>query len=203
MVTIQPVNFYVPPEIQLGLATGDLIRFGGVVRDGGGHLVKHLREVPLDSNGEEAALRLAARLRNPWVVAGLGLGAAAIASIATLAVRKTRKAQEIVARYNASFAAYLESVQDGTLDEDAIDRLIADLDAVNASSEEGKITLGFSPEQSQTLVRLVADFTRELAKANSVELDRDQTNESESEHDPVIYLRRHLETQKRIFTEAA
>jgi hypothetical protein len=63
MITIQPVNFHIPPDIQSGLASGDLIRYGGVVRDGAGQLVKHLKEVPLSESGRDAAQRLAASLK--------------------------------------------------------------------------------------------------------------------------------------------
>lgn len=203
MVTIQPVNFYIPPEIQAGLASGELIRYGGVVRDGAGQLVKHLKEVPLSESGRDAAQRFAASLKNPWVVVGVGLGAVAITSITTFAVRKRTAAKRLVAQYNTSFGKYLEGVRDGTLDANIIDQLISNLDAVKASSDMGTITVGFSTEQSETLVNLVAEYTAKLAAANSVDLDLLGANEASSGGGAVTNLRSHLEAQKQIFKRAA
>ncbi len=39
---IQQVAFEVPAEIAVGLATGKYVQWGGVVRDGAGHIVRHL-----------------------------------------------------------------------------------------------------------------------------------------------------------------
>jgi hypothetical protein len=74
---------------------------------------------------------------------------------------------------------------------------------VKASSDSGKITVGFSTEQSETLVNLVAGFTAKLAAANSVDLDLLQADESSSNGNAVTDLRSNLEAQKRIFNRAA
>jgi len=118
------------------------------------------------------------RLRNrKGVVIRLGVVAVAATAggAAYLATRKTKAEQLLelptsVESYSASLAAYLEAARHGALDAEIIDRLIADLDAVKAESDSGTITIEFSPEQSETLVGIVAVHTRKLAEANQLEL---------------------------------
>ena len=46
-MSLQQIAFLVPPELDLGLATGELIRYGGVVRNQAGEIVAHLEEVDI------------------------------------------------------------------------------------------------------------------------------------------------------------
>lgn len=46
-MSVIQVAFDIPPAIQKGIDEGTLIRFGGVVRDTAGHVVKHLDEVTI------------------------------------------------------------------------------------------------------------------------------------------------------------
>ncbi|MFK4690732.1 hypothetical protein [Streptomyces pristinaespiralis] len=206
----QPSYFYIPPEIEAGLLGGDLIKHGGIVRNQMGQIVKHLKEVPLPLSNEKAAARVAGILKNsrvliPTAVVGT-LVAGAVVIVAAKKRRQSRKPQvlECVQSINASLAAYVEAVHEGRLELDIIDRLIADLDSVKAySGEDGSITLDFSTKHAEMLVNIVVDYTRRLAEANSVNLDELQGVTPASENDAVVDLRRHLEVQRKIFTEAA
>ncbi|WP_329178594.1 hypothetical protein OG754_31520 [Streptomyces decoyicus] len=206
----QPTSFYIPPEIEAGLLGGNLIQYGGVVRNQMGQIVKHLKEVPLPVCNEKAVARVAGMLKNPrflipiTVVGAVAAGAAAI--VATKKRKHTGKCEvpECIQSYNASLAAYVEAVHEGRLEVDIIDRLIADLDAVRAySGEDGSITLDFSTKHAEMLVNIVVDYTRQLAEANSVDLNELQGVAPASENDVVVDLRRHLEVQRKVFTEAA
>lgn len=201
--------FFIPPEIEAGLASGDLIKWGGIVRNQAGQIVKHLKPIPLPDNAQQAAVSAATRLKNPRVLivaAIIGTVAAGAAVVATARKRKKPVEQavpECVTNYNASLAAYLEAVREGQLDADIIDRLISDLDAVMAySDDDGSITLDFSTEQAAMLVQLVVDSTKQLAEDNSIDLDELQGEEPETDS-KVVDLRRHLEVQRRIFNGAA
>ena len=55
---IQQVAFEVPAEIAVGLASGKYVQWGGVVRDGAGHIVRHLKPADVQ-NGANKALRIA------------------------------------------------------------------------------------------------------------------------------------------------
>jgi hypothetical protein len=112
-----------------GLLSGDLIKYGGVVRDRSGHIVKHLDEVQLPAGDEKAAARVAAMLKNPRVLIVAGAAVVAGTSYAAARRRKLAVVPECVERYNTSLGAYLEAVQEGRLDAGIIDHLISDLDA--------------------------------------------------------------------------
>lgn len=99
-------------------------------------------------------------------------------------------------------AVYLEAARHGTLDAEIVDRLIADLDAVKAESDSGTITIGFSPEQWETLVGLVAGHTRNLAEANQLELSN-LPEPANALGATIIELRPYLEVQRELFSRAA
>jgi hypothetical protein len=200
-------NFVVPPAIQLGLASGDLIRFGGIVRNRAGEIVVHLKEIPLLAGDEKAAAGVAA-LKNPRVlIPTLVVAAAAVGGALFAAVRRRKLAvvPECVERYNTSLGAYLEAVQEGRLDAGIIDQLISDLDAVVAYSDENgnSISLDFSTNQAAILVKIVVDSTKQLANENSIDLSEFHEEAPASEGGAVVDLRRHLEVQKQIFADAA
>jgi hypothetical protein len=203
VTTIQPVSFLIPSDMQVGLASGDLIRYGGVVRNTAGQVVMHLKEAPLTERGQQAAQRILAELKNPVVVAGVGLGVVVLTGVTAFALWRRKRAHDLLAAYNASFAAYLEAARDRTLDEGVIGRLIADMDAVKESVDTGKIIIGFSTEQSEVLVNLVFDYTRQLAELNDIELEDAQAESTQDQRNTVIDLRRHLEVQRQIFARAA
>jgi anthranilate/para-aminobenzoate synthase component II len=191
------------------MLAGEYVRVGGVVRDHGGQLVKLLGDAsPIDDAQEAAKASIAKVLRNRTVV-GIGLGFAVVAATAGGAAyrakRKTKAAQlelpTSVENYSDSLAAYLEAARHGSLDAEIIERLIADLDAVNAESHSGTITIEFSPEQSETLVGIVAGHTRKLAEANERELSN--LPEPATQGATIIELRPYLEVQRDLFSRAA
>lgn len=114
------------------------------------------------------------------------------------------EAPECVQRYNASLAAYVEAIHEGRLDLQAIGGHIADLDAVKGySDEDGSITLDFSTKQAEMLVEMVVGYTKQLAQDNAVDLDELEDRVSPDGAGTVIDLRRHLEVQSHIFSEAS
>ncbi|NYF16016.1 hypothetical protein HDC37_000830 [Microbacterium sp. AK009] len=202
-----------PLDLELGLLSGDFIRYGGVVRDTAGRLVTHLKEIPTPEVVVEGAKRAALSLKNPWVVVGMGvLTLVAVGGGVVIALSKRKKdaepvIPECVQNYTEALRAYLDAIQNGALDADIIDRLIVNLDAVIAYGEEGDTTVAFSPDQLATLTNVVLDYTAELAKANDFELDGPETpstsTSTSTDGGEVVDLRRYLELQRRIFGEAA
>lgn len=200
---ISQQTFFIPPEIQAGLAVGDLIQYGGIVRNQAGQIVKHLKVIDLPASSEKAAVAAIKVLKDPKVVAGAAIVAVAAAGAGALAAARKRKraVPDCVAAYNASLAAYLEAVQEGQLDAHIIGNLIAALDAVESYSDEGgSIALDFSTDQAALLVKLVVDSTKQLAEDNS--LDVKELDEPAA-GDNVIDFRRYLEVQRRLFEEAS
>ncbi|WP_410562294.1 hypothetical protein [Amycolatopsis sp. cmx-4-61] len=201
---IQP-TFYIPPEIEARLLTGDLIRYGGVVRNKAGRLVVHLTEISARKPNEDAVGAAVWMLKKPVVLAGLAtLAVVGTATTAIAIARKRKRAlPESVENYNDSLRAYLQAVRSRSLEAEIIGRLIADLNAVKAYSENGNTTVDFSTEQSETLVQVVIDYTRHLAQANSIDLDELPESTPSSTDAPVMDLRRYLGVQQRIFNDAA
>lgn len=209
MAVIQPA-LDIPDDVALRVLTGEYVRAGGVVRDHAGRLVKLLDDAsPIDDAQEAAQGSIAKILRNRQCVL-IGLGVVAVAATAGgaayLATRKSKAPQPelptSVESYSASLAAYLEAARHGTLDAEIIDRLIADLDAVKAESDSGTITIGFLPEQWETLVGLVAGHTRNLAEANQLELSN-LPEPANALGATIIELRPYLEVQRELFSRAA
>ncbi|MBU4616219.1 hypothetical protein IM877_16005 [Rhodococcus sp. GG48] len=193
---VQVVALIIPSDIQAGLDAGRLVQWGGTIRNLEGHIVKHLDEVPLPQNGLANAQRaVAAILRDKRVVTVIVVTTVVGSAATVIAVRERRQAKRCVAALNASLIAYLEAARDARLEEAAIARLLADLDAAEAYSKQGNVAV------ATMLVELVMEYTGKLAAANSVELD-DLDTPSAGEA-TVVDLRRHLEAQRGIFHGAA
>lgn len=207
-MTVVPVAYDIPEDILAGLVSGALTRFGSVVRDRTG-IIAHLKEVDLPAGDHApAGAAIAAALKNPKVLIGLGVVVlAAAGGVAIWATKKKSLGQPgvpiSVSEYNAALAAYLEAIQNGSLNVDVLDRLISALAAVKTDTDAGDITIEFSVGQSEALVNLVADYTRTLAEANSVDLGDPAAPTPSSTDNPIVDLRHWLELQKRTFDEAA
>jgi hypothetical protein len=108
-----------------------------------------------------------------------------------------------VQKYNESLTAYLEAARAGT----SMQTLSVDSSRiwtpVKAESDIGKITIEFSPEQSETLVGIVADHTRKLAEANQLALADLEERVPELGSGTIIDLRSYLQIQGRVFSGVA
>lgn len=209
-MAVEQVPLEIPDEIFARLLTGEYLRVGGVVRDQAGRLVKLLDDAsPIDEAQEAAKAGIGKALSNRTVV-GIGLGIVAVAATAGGAAyrakRKTKAAQlelpTSVENYSDSLLAYLEAARRGNLDAEIIDRLIADLDAVKAEVDNGTNTIEIRPEQSDTLVGLVAGHTRKLAEANEREMSS-LPEAANTQGATIIDLRPYLEAQRDIFSQTA
>lgn len=206
MALIQ-VAYDVPDEIFAGLVTGDLTRFGSVVRDSK-EIIAHLKEVSLPEPDQAAdAAGLAAALKSPRVLIGLGVAVVVVAGagLAIWAANRKKAPAEIepsrpVDEYNAALADYLESIKEGRLDAETLDRLIAAIDVIRQEAADGSLTIEFAPEQAEALIELVADYARRLAAANSVEVDEP---DERVDANPVVVLHDWLKAQRDTLDSAA
>lgn len=207
---ILPVNYLVPPEIASKLATGELVRFGSVVRDSK-EIVLHLKEVQIPS-AEEGLVAAAKAVisKNPKVSVGVGLALVAAGSAYVWSAKKRKRNSVIdpevpasVSALKEALAKYLEALQSGSLDAEIVNRLVSALDTVGEDADSGNLTIELSTEQLSALVDLVADYTRELADANGIM----RINSGDSIESPAVApigeLRRRLQYQQRVFNEAA
>ena len=208
MTIVQPVNFEIPAEIAKGLASGDLVRFGGVVRDSAGHIVTHLKEVPAAVERTKGAIeRAAGKLGGNRIAFAVCTGTlvVAAATAGTIAVMRARKLERIEARYIAALGVFLKGIRDGNLEKDNIDELIAALDVVTEQSVGKRLQLNSANADFQALVETVTSYSQALADANQPTAVAIESIEEASEDEfKIVTLRRQLDYQRRLFggTEA-
>jgi hypothetical protein len=203
----QPLLF-VPPEIELGLLQGTLKLFGSVVREADtGRIYKHLTElVPSPEKAEEAVKSMKL---NPKIVISVVATAAVVGGGITYLVKKRKDSRpipvedlpECVTNFDASLGAYIAAGREGALDAQIVERLLEDLDAVKAFSDEGN-EVKISLDDMVPLFDMVIAHTLRLAAAYNVEVE-DLDEQGDSEDGVVVSLRRHLEAQKAILAEAS
>lgn len=207
MMIEQPLLF-VPPEIELGLLEGTFKLFGSVVREADtGRIYKHLTElVPSPEKAEEA---LKSMKLDPKVVISVVAVAAVVGGGVTYLVKKRKDSipvpvedlPECITNFDGSLRAYIEAGRAGALDAQIVERLLEDLDAIKAFSDQGN-EVKISLDDLVPLFDMVIGHTSRLAEAYNVDVE-DLDEEGDSEDGVVVSLRRHLEAQKAILVEAS
>lgn len=210
---IQQVAFEVPAEIALGLAAGKYIQWGGVVRDGAGHIVKHLKPADVQ-NGANKALQIAdqaaqlAKQNKKVAIAALAVaGVAAVGGGIYAGMTHVRHGKEeamrkrCMADFNAAFSEYLKALGDGELTVEKIDRLEDAIAALN-DGKEG-FTVEIKGDQFEDIVKSVRDYTNRLSKANGQKTSSVILGLFEKKPNDVEGLRECLSTQREILLRAA
>jgi hypothetical protein len=207
---IQQVAFEIPLELTEKLLSGDYVRYGGVVRDAAGHIVRHLKEIPLPVQDESVLAKALAAIKKPKSIILIGIGIVVVGGIVFLVEQNKKKRNsdilevpQCVDNYNNALCAYLQAIRNAELNLDIINSLISALDEIRENFDGGKISIEFSMEQLDTLVNLVFDYTQKLAEANSVEFTEVQKTETMTAENAVVGLRYYLDLQKQIFESAA
>ena len=198
------IAFEIPPEIQVGIDAGALLRFGGVVRDRAGHIVKHLEEVSMpeadNSAGENTVVQFAKK--NKYFIIGIAIAAIAAGVIYVVVKNKKNKEERIpkcVADFNESFAEYVDSIKMGAVSEKKIDKVMIALEEIKRNQEKETITITFSVENISLLLGMVRDYTMKFAEANSFEIQEEDIKE----YDEIDGLQHYLKIQKQIFEKCA
>lgn len=210
---IQQVAFEVPAEIALGLATGKYVQWGGVVRDGAGHIVKHLKPADVQ-NGANKALQIAgqaaqlAKQNRKVAIAALAVaGVAAVGGGIYAGMTHVRHSKEDAMRkrrmadFSAAFSEYLKALGDGELTVEMIDRLEDAISALN-DDKEG-FTVEIKGDQFEDIVKSVRDYTERLSKANGEKAPNVILGLFEKKPNDVEGLRECLNTQREILVRAA
>ena len=203
-MAITQIAFKIPPEIQAGIDAGALLRFGGVVRDRAGHIVKHLEEVSMpeadNSAGENTVVQFAKK--NKYFIIGIAIAAIAAGVIYVVVKNKKNKEERIpkcVADFNESFAEYVDSIKMGAVSEKKIDKVMIALEEIKRNQEKETITITFSVENISLLLGMVRDYTMKFAEANSFEIQEEDIKE----YDEIDGLQHYLKIQKQIFEKCA
>lgn len=210
---IQQVAFEVPAEIAAGLATGKYVQWGGVVRDGAGHIVKHLKPADVQ-NGANKALQIAdqaaqlAKQNKKVAIAALAVaGVAAVGGGIYAGMTHVRHSKEDAMRkkqmadFNSAFSEYLKALGDGELTIETIDRLEDAIAALN-DGKEG-FTVEIKGEQFEDIVKSVRDYTDRLSKANGEKTSNAVLKLFEKKPNDIEGLKECLNTQRGILLRAA
>ncbi len=210
---IQQVAFDIPKEIALGLASGEYVQYGGVVRDAAGHIVKHLEPVDVSNDVNKAiqvatqAIQLAKENKKTAIgvlaVAGVAAaGGAVYAGVTHLQHKKEERARKTAMDdFNAAFSEYLKALGNSELTVEKIDELENAISALSGS-EKG-CTIEIESEQFKSLVKSVRDYTERLSKANSAKSSNDVFKLFEKKPNDISGLKECLATQREILTQAA
>ena len=210
---IQQVAFDVPKEIALGLASGEYVQYGGVVRDAAGHIVKHLEPADVSNDVNKAiqvaaqAIQLAKENKKTAIgvlaVAGVAAaGGAVYAGVTHLQHKKEERARKTAMDdFNAAFSECLKALGDSELTVEKIDELENAISALSGS-EKG-CTIEIESEQFKGLVKSVRDYTERLSKANSAKSSNVVFKLFEKKPNDISGLKECLATQREILTQAA
>lgn len=210
---IQQVAFEVPAEIAAGLATGKYVQWGGVVRDGAGHIVRHLKPVDVQNGANKAlciadqAVQLAKQNKKVAVAALAVAGVAAVGGGVYAGMTRVRRSKEDALRkkrmadFNSAFSEYLKALGDGELTVEIIDRLEDAIAALN-DGKEG-FTIEIKGEQFEDIVKSVRDYTERLSKANGEKAPNVILGLFEKKPNDIEGLKKCLNTQRGILLRAA
>ena len=110
---------------------------------------------------------------------------------------------EYVKEFNNALSAYLDEVRVGNLNEITLDTLIEELNRMKERIGSNESEISFSSEQLGTLMNIVFDYTRQLAKANSYKVVKLIMPETDSTEEAIGSLKECLSIQKQIFATAS
>jgi hypothetical protein len=225
MAIIQ-VAYEVPDDVVEGLATGVLTRYGSMIRGHTGYKL-HLKEVPIpqpenitavESTSASAASKSVFSVvkdtvrKHPVaaVMTGVVVGTATVGGIAYRKFKAKKKQTEgkielleYEKDFNNAFSAYLDEVRAGNLEESTLDTLIEELNQMKERIDSSESEIIVSAEQLDTLMNIVFDYTRQLAKVNSYKIVKLRKPETDSTEEAIIGLQECLSIQKRIFETAS
>lgn len=210
---VQQVAFDIPAGIAKGLVAGDLTRYGGIVRNSAGQIVKHLKEVPI-SPAEEGALKQAvqkamslAKGKKEILIPVIFItGAFLIGGVIYSAVKDKEKKEaqrNAVKNFNARLTNYLNALRSESLTLDEVSNLQSAISELEAVLGGGDLTIEIPGEQFTALITAIVDYTSRLAEANDNTLNSDDISVEGNEKSGLKLLSNCLAVQRHIFENAA
>ena len=190
-MSIEQVAFAVPADVASGIASGELTRFGGIVRQANGAIYAHLKEVQVPQSSGGAASKVLSSTKGRVCFGGflllVGLSGAAYS------VRR-RKVGECVGRLSLAMQAYVKAVQERNMNVGVISDLLESLEAIE-NLKCRRFYRVMEGVEFQEFVHFVADYSREFIARNQVE---SAVCEAERNAE-VVDLKQYLECQRNLF----
>ena len=214
------VDMEIPAEIYEGIISGNLIRYGGVVRDQAGRIVKHLNEVSSRSNNH-TQLAKARELPNEFsnlrklekfasehkVLIGVA-GLVIICYIGYKVYEYNKPAKDEMSsiqplsnsNFDVALKNYLEAINSKNLDETTLDMLISNVDHIIDCDDEN-VVLNIDAEKFKSILGIVYDYTLEFASLNNVQIGEKPLPDFDDENCVFYKLKKYLDAQKKVFQE--
>src|SRR5690606_36732742 len=117
--------------------------------------------------------------------------------------RRQRAVPDCVTRWNETLHAYLEALELQSLDVGLVESVLASLDDLQGYSEDGTVIIDLTTGQFVSLLEMLVDYTERLAEANAVAGTTGLHLAPVRDSGTVAEIRRHLEAQRSILSEAA
>ncbi len=218
-MSIIQVALDLPPEIQKGLLEGTLVRYGGVIRNASGQIVKHLQDAPLPkvsatasppikapvpkaTSGLQKVGQFVKKNKNPIII--ISVVAIAVTTAAIVYVKKRNKddnetdVPDFFERFDTAFSKYITCIKNGTMTESIINELLASISELEKNKEAGNVTITIPIDNSELLMGLIKGYTEKLATVNnySYDLSCDSTDE-------LQLLKHYLNIQINVFRHAS
>lgn len=213
----------IPEELLPALASGEMIRRGGVIVDNASkQVVKWLDEIPMVQTNtcapvEAASASIAKASITSRILAtikqhkaasiGIGIGVVIAIGCTVYYVvdkNKQKKANDkqipnSVVNFKAVFSTYLIEARDGTLSIDTVKKLEKAIALLEHDAEGNSITLDFSNDDFHKLMSSLLDYTKRLTDAKKLESSIDQAPIDNN----LVCLKKCLEQQRNVLEKAA
>lgn len=192
-MSIEQVAFEIPERIEAGLATGELVRYGGVVRDGAGHIVMHLKEIPTPQFDKAlASARAFAKANKTTLIVGTAATFAIGGTAIAVTAMKRMKIDKADKQLQAAMSAYFKAIVAQDMNAKVIDELDRSLGELRALT--GKPTTDLI--DGDVLDSLI-DYSRNFIVHNApARLEQTETAQ-------LVSLENYLAEQKKIFDQAS
>lgn len=203
--------FFIPDDIDAGLATGSYRRIGSVIRyavgPNKGQIVKHLQTVDLKSAEKVQGIGTKAIQFVSTHKKEIGIAVISVtivsAGVWRYKVWKNHKPKTLT-EFRSTLDVYIKGIRVGNMNVEKINNLIAALDVLKRHKNYNKISIQLTTEDLEVLLGRIYEYTIKLAKDNRVEFPDGELCASGKEgKDAIINLQQYLKVQKRIFETIA
>ena len=223
MDALVTTKLIIPEELLPALASGEMVRRGGVIVDNASkQVVKWLDEIPIvQTNTTALAKTTAASATKASITSkilttikhhkgasiGIGIGlVVAIGCTIYYVVDRNKQKKEAsnripnsVVDFKAAFSTYLSEARLGTLSVSTVERLEKAILVLERDSGNSNITLDFTGDDFHMLMVSIIDYTRRLTESKQQECVIEEIPNDNN----LVYLKKCLETQREVLTSAA
>ena len=200
------VVYEIPDVIQAGLQSGILVQYGNIVRDLSGHIVKHLKMVPLKKEAAKTALTkikdfAKSVIKNPkLLLAALAL-IGVIIGIIRLINKFAKKGKNVevpesVVIFNENLKKYLEALENGENNLEVLDNLIESIEKIQ--DEDISQIVETNIVDFTKLLKSIKKYTDDFAKANNYVY-----NKNKYKANNIIDFNNCLKLQKQIIKKVS